>query len=252
MDGLDAAYAETKAALLTFLARQEPAPWQRPVPATPEWTVLDVVAHVTGLAADAANDALPTDLNLLEQFRDDQVIAVRDAVAQSQVDRRRGAGPSDVCAEWDAVEPVLLPKLAAVSGQPGGLQFGMDLVLVTDVCVHTDDVLLALGAAPLRNSAASRFALAGYGFGVAYRLQAVGLPPLALNYGGKERVLGEGAPVATVTADRWELLRVLAGRRSRAQIAALEWSGDPDPYLALLPAYGERADDLIEDPSGRP
>jgi hypothetical protein len=24
------------------------------------------------------------------------------------------------------------------------------------------------------------------------------------------------------------------------------WEGDPAPYLALIPAYGERADDLIE------
>jgi hypothetical protein len=41
---------------------------------------------------------------------------------------------------------------------------------------------------------------------------------------------------------------VLAGRRSRAQIEALDWTGEPDAYLSLLPAYGERADDLNERP----
>jgi len=58
--------------------------------------------------------------------------------------------------------------------------------------------------------------------------------------------VGEGALGATLTASRWELLRVVAGRRSRAQIAVLDWIGDPEPYLALLPAYGERTDDLVE------
>jgi hypothetical protein len=88
--------------------------------------------------------------------------------------------------------------------------------------------------------------LAGYCFGVDYRLRALGLPALELRYDGKERTLGEGPPAASVTAERWELLRVLAGRRSRDQIAALDWSGDPAPYLPLLPAYGERADALVE------
>ena len=58
--------------------------------------------------------------------------------------------------------------------------------------------------------------------------------------------MGEGASGATLTASRWEFLRVVAGRRSRAQIAAMDWTGDPEPYLALLPAYGERTDDLVE------
>ena len=63
---------------------------------------------------------------------------------------------------------------------------------------------------------------------------------------GQERVLGEGDPAATVTADRFELVRMFGGRRSRAQILAASWSGDPTPYLPLIPAYGERTDDLVE------
>ena len=59
-------------------------------------------------------------------------------------------------------------------------------------------------------------------------------------------MIGEGPPAASLTADRWELVRVLAGRRSRRQIAALEWDGDASPYLGLLPTYGERATDLVE------
>jgi hypothetical protein len=88
--------------------------------------------------------------------------------------------------------------------------------------------------------------LAGYCFALDYRLRALGLPALTLRYDGKERTVGEGPSAAALTADRWELVRVLAGRRSRAQIERLEWDGDATPYLALLPTYGERTTDLVE------
>ena len=248
MASLDAAYAATKAWMLSTIGGPgaPAAVWSTPVPATPAWSVLDAVAHVTGIAADAASGTLPADVNLLEQFRDDAVVVARDEFADGQVLRRRGRSPAEVIAEWDAAETEVLERMRAGAGTPEGMPFGFDVVLVTDVCVHADDVALALDHPPDRDSAASHVALAGYCFGMDYRLRALGLPALALRYGEKERVLGEGVPGATVTADRWELLRVLAGRRSRDQILALDWAGDPEPYAALLPAYGERGDALDE------
>jgi uncharacterized protein (TIGR03083 family) len=242
---LDAAYAETKAGLLATIDDRDDA-WSTAVPATPAWTVLDVVAHVTGIAVAAADADLPVEVNLLEQFRDPEVAAARDEFADGHVLRRRERSPVDVVAEWDAAEPRLLERIRIGAGDPAGIPFGYDVVLVTDVCVHADDVALALGAAPNRGSAASRVAVAGYCFGLDYRIRALGLPGLTLRYGAKERTLG-GEPVgATLTADPWELLRTLSGRRSRAQIAAMDWTGDPEPYLPLIPAYGERSEDLVE------
>lgn len=243
MADLGAAYAETKALLLGSMADQD---WSSTVPATPDWDVADVVRHVTGLAVEAARGGLPADLDLLEQFRDDAVVAARDAFADGQVLRRRDAAPKAVIAEWDDAEPVLVDRLRHEAGHPEALPFGFDTVLVTDLCVHADDVALALGRPPHRETLASRVALVGYCFGVDYRLRAVGLPALTLRYDGKERTLGTGEGGAAVAANRWELLRVLAGRRSRSQIRGLAWTGDPEPYLPLLPAYGERSDPLTE------
>ena len=78
------------------------------------------------------------------------------------------------------------------------------------------------------------------------KLAAAGLPPLRLRYGGKERIIGDGEPAAIVSADRYELVRALSGRRSRDQILAYEWEGDPWPYVDLIPAYGPRTDALVE------
>jgi uncharacterized protein (TIGR03083 family) len=243
---LDLAYAETKAGMIRSVGGPDSAAWSTRVPATPAWDVLDVVAHVTGNAVDGADGAVPGDLNLLEQFRDPDVVAARDAFADGQVLRRRGRTPSEVVGEWDAAEPALLDRLRCVPTDPGALPFGFDVALVTDLCVHADDVAIALGLPPNRDTATSKVALAGYCFGVDYRIRALDLPALSLRYDDKERTLGEGAVAAVVAADRWELLRVLAGRRSRAQIRDLDWTGDPEPYLALLPAYGERHDALVE------
>jgi hypothetical protein len=57
---------------------------------------------------------------------------------------------------------------------------------------------------------------------------------------------GQSDPAVTLTGDRYELLRALSGRRSRPQIEAMDWEGDPEPYLGLVPAYGERFDDVVE------
>ena len=50
---------------------------------------------------------------------------------------------------------------------------------------------------------------------------------------GDDWLLGGAAPATTVTMPRDELWRSLMGRRTRAAVAAYDWSGDPDPYLAI-------------------
>ena len=72
------------------------------------------------------------------------------------------------------------------------------------------------------------------------------MPSLELRYDGKSRVLGEGDPGASIAASRYELVRALANRRSTAQIRAYEWTGDPEPYLPIIPAHNPRDDDIVE------
>ena len=245
VDAADA-YIETKSLLVAMLDESALTHARTTVPATPDWGVLDVVAHVTGLAAEAAAGTLPSDLNLLETFRDASAVAARDDVAERQVLQRRDRDFKKVIAEWDRVEPGLVAAFRSPAGNPGAVPFGFDIVLVTDLCVHADDIANALGRAPFQFTHASKIALGGYCFAVDYRIRQLGLPSLMLRYDGKDRQLGDGTPAAVVTATHWTLLRVLAGRRSRRQILSLDWDGDPEPYLHVLPAYGERSDDLHE------
>ncbi len=216
-----------------------------PVPACPEWQVRDVLAHVVGLARDVVAGALPV-MDLLEQWRDEDVATVRDAMTATQVERAADRTVEDLVDEWRALVDTMAPMFDGEVLFPEPAPFGLGAILITDLAVHDQDVHAALGVARPTDRLVQSFGVATYCFGVDYRVLQLGLPALVVRYGERERVLGEGGPGATVTADRYELLRALAGRRSRRQILTLDWDGDPDPYLPLIPAYGERADDLVD------
>ena len=49
-----------------------------------------------------------------------------------------------------------------------------------------------------------------------------------------------------LTTSRFEAFRWRMGRRSRAQLAGLDWSGDPAPLLDHLTIFGRAARDIIE------
>lgn len=221
----------------------EPGAADQRVPACPAWTVHDVVAHVTGLAADLVAGDMPY-LDLLEQWRDDSVANARDDMTARHVATRRDRSVDELGDEWRGLLGALGPLMR---GEPsaGAPQF-IDMILVTDLTVHEQDIRQALGRVGARDAAGVGIGLATYGFGVGYRLDSLGFPALALRYDGKERVLGTGEPGLAVSADKFELFRAFAGRRSRKQIEAFDWTGDPTPYLPVIPAYGEREDALEE------
>ncbi|MDP8956987.1 MAG: hypothetical protein M3N24_08525, partial [Actinomycetota bacterium] len=118
--------------------------------------------------------------------------------------------------------------------------------LVTDLATHNQDIRNAVGVPGDRDSEGVSVAFVGYAATLGLRVTQNGLPALRLKYDGKERLAGDGDPATTLTADRYELYRALAGRRSRDQILRLHWVGDPKPYVDLIPAYGPRVDPLEE------
>lgn len=243
MAATDEVYVETRERLLDAVAAGDT---HARVPACPDWTVHDVVAHVSGLAADLVDGRMPM-LDLLEQWRDDSVANARDDMTARQVASRADDTVHEIAAAWRGITPALRAVMRGETPAGDGVPAFIDMILVTDLTVHEQDVRGALGLPAIRDAAGAGIGLATYGFGVGFRLTAVGLPALRLSYDGKDRVLGDGEPAAKVTAEKWELFRAFAGRRSRGQIAAYDWTGDPEPYLALIPAYGERADDLVEN-----
>jgi uncharacterized protein (TIGR03083 family) len=204
-----AVYAEGRQRLSALVAPLDDAGAAAPVPACPGWTVHDVVAHLTGICADILAGNLEG--------------VTTDAWTAAQVERRREASLADVLAEWAEVAP---PVEAMADGfGPAGHQW------VTDGATHEHDVRGALGAPGARDSAAvevgAAFVAGRFLAGVAER----GLPALAFRVDDRRWVSEPGPAAATLTTTPFELIRATTGRRSVGQLRALDWDGDPEPWL---------------------
>jgi uncharacterized protein (TIGR03083 family) len=210
-----------------------------PVPACPTWSVRDLMAHHVGVVADVGGGRLGDQaMNLLDQWKDTDVQQARDTMTARQVAERRDRSVEELTGEWREATEAVAPWLRGEIAIPPSLPPFVGFVLVNDAVVHETDIraALSLGRAPA--GPALSLALTGYSFSLEHRIRHVGLRPLVLAYDDKLRQLGDGEVGATLRADRHELVRVMAGRRTADQILELEWEGDPTPYLSILSEYG--------------
>ena len=239
------AYGDTQRNLSRFVRELSEEQRRLKVAASPDWSVQDVVAHVAGLAGDVAYDRAPPDLDVVRSLTDSAQAELRDAMTEKQVASRRGRSLEEILDEWTKALEDLIPMIRGERPFPRSVPF-IDAALVSDVATHNQDIRNGVGAPGDRESEGVSVAFVAYAASLGLRLAMNGVPALRLKYDGKERIAGEGEPAATVAADRYELYRALAGRRSRDQILKLDWEGDPKPYVDLIPAYGPRSDSLEE------
>ena len=218
-------YAETRRRLIALVAPLDAAGAATVVPACPLWSVTDTVAHVVGIVDD------------LRAGRLDGLGS--DAWTAAQVGRRRGMSLAACCAEWEA----LAPTVDALAAQDPW----MVTRLVADLVTHEHDIRAALHQPGARDSAAVGLGLVRYAPFFLERVGAAGLAPAAIEAGDQRWGPAAGEAAVTVAGSPFEVLRALTGRRSRAQVRGLRWSGaDPDPYLPLISPYGQPVDDLVE------
>lgn len=237
------AYQGTRAAILATLGTLAGGQLSTVVPACPDWTVRDLTAHMTGVAADTIEGRFPP-INPHGTWAERQ--AVVDAHTASQVASRRTMTMAELLGEWTGYLPRVLAVLRGDEPLPPGSMPAHDWVIVSDIAAHNQDLRGAVDLPGDRESAAVTLGLQRYIAGLGQRLDAAGLPALLLRTPERDYQAGSGSPSAAVSASAWELFRALGSRRSTGQILALPWSADPQPYVRLLPAYGPRAGDLIE------
>jgi uncharacterized protein (TIGR03083 family) len=240
---LAAAYQQTHSAILAVLDGLSDAQISTVIPACPAWTVRQLVAHMTGVAADAIAARFPV-VNPHGPWAERQPII--DAFTAGQVMSRQGMAIDGVLVEWADHVPVLTKMLRGEQAFPTGSIPIIDWMVVCDIAAHNQDLRGALHLPGDRETAGVALSLQRYVAGLSQRIAAARLPALRLRTERGDHVAGHGSPASTVTASQWELFRALCSRRSPSQIRSLRWSGDAEIYLPLLPAYGLPADDLIE------
>lgn len=223
-------YAGARARTIDLVAAVDPTVLEQTVPATPAWTGRQLLAHLVGVASDV----------LAQRFD----MAGTDGWSARQVEERAGRSTAELVEEW---QRTAADFDAAVGGQP--LE-GMVGALGVDIVQHEFD-LRGLVGGPVPDDALDAMDPA-LNFMVGFldrRVKKAGLAALHLHAGSQEWIVGPGesATAAAVTTTPLELFRVLAGRRSEAQIRALDWEGDPTPYFGVLSAFGPLPEaDVVE------
>ncbi|HEX5144490.1 MAG TPA: maleylpyruvate isomerase family mycothiol-dependent enzyme [Mycobacterium sp.] len=191
-----------------------------PVPATPGWTVHELLAHLAGGSADAVSGRL-------------------DAVASDQwtarhVGERRHLPVGELLAEWNRNGPT------AEAGMSDESALGPNLA--ADALCHEADLREALGLSRVDREHWQPFLDLMMRFlGRQFRDQTA---LLISDDTGRQWSCGSGEPAIRLHADGYELLRATYGRRSRRQIAGWNWTPEPAAHIIEGFSYfGPRDDD---------
>jgi uncharacterized protein (TIGR03083 family) len=210
-------YQDTQARLAALVGGMDEAELAAPVPACPRWSVRDVAAHLLAVTEDALAGRLTGPPS--------------EAETAVQVARFRGHHIRDMLAAWAVTAPQFGRLLAAFDVWPG----------VIDIASHEQDIRGAVGKPGARDSEAVRQCA---GAVIGHLAPPV---PMRVRVEDAEFRVGPGDGVELgLTTCRFEALRWRMGRRSRAQMAALDWSGDPAPVLDHLAIFGPTASDIVE------
>jgi uncharacterized protein (TIGR03083 family) len=195
----------------------------RTVPGTPQWSVHDLIGHLVGCPIDLAAGRFEG--------------AGGRPWTQAQVEARRDVPVADLMAEWTS-------NLAAIEA---AIRAGDVPAPVTfDILTHESDLRGAIGAEPTSEPRAIRFVADGFGARLTKAVAKVGLAPLQLRATDSDWSVGEAEAVrGEATEHEWT--RALTGRRSKRQLCAYSWSGDPAPYLGVLCPFGPLPDADVEE-----
>lgn len=244
MSDLAGLYEQLRSDISALASKLEPDDLEKPVPATPGWSVRDVIAHLAADATYAIGGNVPREF--FETIGDSDAVAVLNDWTGRQLEERKGRSLQELLEEWTVSGNDLAAMMRAEKPWPDGSLAFIDRVLVTDAAVHQQDVYGALGINRGRDGAPIKVGLRTYIAGIGLRLASSELPPLRLDVEGESYSPGGGEPGATVHEGRFELFRAMSGRRSPEQIAAYDWDGDADPYIPYFYPYGIRQDALVE------
>ena len=196
-----------------LVERLDVAELEVPVPACPEWTTRDLLAHMVGLGVDVLAGDEPDDHN--------------SAWTQRQVEARRDRSAADLLAEWRGFADDLMAWMREHGSRP-----------LNDVVIHEQDLRGAVGATGGRDSAGMWIVRNRMADRFSARLDA--LPPIALvsqEWTWCSRGEVSGAAVV-LEADAFDLARALTSRRTADQLRAWARRGDVTAYLDAFAALG--------------
>lgn len=189
------------------------------VPSCPAWSIGDLIAHLVGLAEDVASG------NVDGYASDDWT--------EAQVERRAGQSITSMLDEWDELAEALVDRFE-------DLPTALHSAIVVDIVEHEQDLHEALRQSDTDRHGRVEVALSSLIGGLRGVHARSGLPSYRIEATDwRTWNIGTDEPVGELRAHSNLLLRALAGRRPRTEVAALDWTMDPEPFLDhfLFPTF---------------
>lgn len=203
------------------------------VAATPEWTVKDNYAHLSGACADVLAGNLEG--------------VATDPWTAAQVEARRHMALGEILDEWESNGEAMDALVASLGD-------AVDPRLPIDEWTHEQDVRGTLGVPGGTDEPVVPWGGQFTASTWVRRVAKKQLAPLRVVCDGTEHLshatdtgpTSADDPVPTLTIDGFTALRVLVGRRSESQMADLDWSGtaDPTPWFDALVMFSIAAQDI--------
>jgi uncharacterized protein (TIGR03083 family) len=225
---LGAVYAEQRRRIAELVRVLPAADLLVRCPTCPDWTVRDVVGHLTGLMSDVRTRNL-AGLGTTEWTR-------------AQVAAFAAYSLEAVLEAWAALAEPAERDFAGIVGAPG-------MRLISDAFTHEHDIRGAVRRPGGRESAAMAVALRVQLDALATRLGDAALPGLELRCAdGGSFVVGPGEPAGVVEfPTTWDMLRTMCARRSQAQLRACSWRGVAvEDYLDAFFRFAPPVADIAE------
>jgi uncharacterized protein (TIGR03083 family) len=216
-------YNEAVESFIELARTLSPEDWATPVPCTPLWTVRDVLSHASGIPDDA--------------FAGRMDGAVTEPWTASQVERNAAFSVDELLVRWESQ----YQQFGKIIEEMGEIRPPIDCHS------HEHDVRHALARPGNRDSAiiddASTPLLSSLGGG---GVEIV----VSYDDGTTVRVGQRGSDNrVSLSTSKFEVFRSRLGRRTIAQVRALDWSGDDeaiDGVVAAWFAFGPSEIDIIE------
>jgi uncharacterized protein (TIGR03083 family) len=208
MDSIYGAYLRTRERVTDLLATVDEAELARRVPACPEWSVEDLLAHLVSMPAAISSGRMPAG-PIAEWL-------------QELIDERADQPVGDLIVEWQAMD-----------GELQALLNGGAALLFADLAIHEHDLRGALGRpdhSALEVDEVLPRALAAF----SKPLREAGLGAIEVRAGGDVWRSHDAAVGWTLLVDPWTAVRAVNSRRTAEELRRLPSLGDETPYLAVL------------------
>jgi uncharacterized protein (TIGR03083 family) len=217
-----AEWTNAQGRVIELIESLAPADCERAVPACPDWTVTQLLAHMVGLSADVLAGDEPDDHN--------------STWTKRQVETRADRDRADLIAEWRSLTQPMRDWMRQHGTRP-----------LNDVVIHEQDLRGAVGRpggrdtdglAAVRDVMAERFAT---------RIRRAKLPPVQLRSPEWIFSTGDREPGLELSAPTFDLTRALMTRRTADQLRQWATAGDLDPYLPMFGGLGPLPDQPLPE-----